>query len=177
MSLGKPLDDNMSSEKIANLNKYMSIKGHDSQNTVYGFFGPFRFLSNFHVCRVEYDGLVFGSTEAAYMYAKVPKTPELETLRQSFVNMTPSEARKLGQVVPLVQNWDNTRLSVMYDVNYAKYTGNPDLLAQLLLLKDCNLVEANWWNDTFWGECRGVGENNLGKTLMKLCADLSNENQ
>jgi predicted NAD-dependent protein-ADP-ribosyltransferase YbiA (DUF1768 family) len=37
---------------------------------------------------------------------------------------------------------------------------------------DEELVEGNWWNDTFWGVCNGVGENNLGKLLMKIRAEL-----
>jgi hypothetical protein len=30
------------------------------------------------------------------------------------------------------------------------------------------LIEGNTWGDTFWGVCNGVGENNLGKTLMNV---------
>jgi predicted NAD-dependent protein-ADP-ribosyltransferase YbiA (DUF1768 family) len=30
------------------------------------------------------------------------------------------------------------------------------------------LVEGNWWGDVFWGVCKGVGSNHLGKLLMKL---------
>ena len=30
------------------------------------------------------------------------------------------------------------------------------------------LIEENWWNDTFWGVCRGVGKNHLGQILMKI---------
>jgi predicted NAD-dependent protein-ADP-ribosyltransferase YbiA (DUF1768 family) len=30
------------------------------------------------------------------------------------------------------------------------------------------LVEGNWWGDTFWGVCKGVGENHLGRLLMKI---------
>ena len=30
------------------------------------------------------------------------------------------------------------------------------------------LVEGNYWGDTFWGVCRGEGENKLGKLLMQV---------
>jgi predicted NAD-dependent protein-ADP-ribosyltransferase YbiA (DUF1768 family) len=30
------------------------------------------------------------------------------------------------------------------------------------------LIEGNWWGDTYWGVCNGVGENHLGKLLMKI---------
>ena len=32
---------------------------------------------------------------------------------------------------------------------------------------DVELIEGNEWSDTFWGVCRGQGENWLGKILMK----------
>lgn len=30
------------------------------------------------------------------------------------------------------------------------------------------LVEGNNWNDTYWGVCKGVGENHLGKILIRI---------
>ena len=30
------------------------------------------------------------------------------------------------------------------------------------------LIEKNWWNDTYWGECQGRGFNFLGKYLMEI---------
>jgi predicted NAD-dependent protein-ADP-ribosyltransferase YbiA (DUF1768 family) len=37
-----------------------------------------------------------------------------------------------------------------------------------LLLKtfDKELIETNYWNDCYWGVCRGVGLNKLGIILM-----------
>lgn len=35
------------------------------------------------------------------------------------------------------------------------------------------LIEGNTWGDTFWGVCRGKGENNLGKILMRLRSELA----
>ena len=29
------------------------------------------------------------------------------------------------------------------------------------------IVEGNYWGDTFWGVCKGKGDNRLGKILMK----------
>lgn len=37
------------------------------------------------------------------------------------------------------------------------------------------LVEGNNWNDTFWGVCRGRGENNLGRILMKVRSEVKTE--
>jgi len=45
---------------------------------------------------------------------------------------------------------------------------NPLLRAMLLATEDAVLVEGNTWNDTFWGVCRGRGENWLGRILMQV---------
>ena len=33
---------------------------------------------------------------------------------------------------------------------------------------DQELVEGNEWGDVFWGVCKGVGDNHLGKLLMEF---------
>jgi len=45
------------------------------------------------------------------------------------------------------------------------------LLGSLLATGTEELIEGNKHNDTFWGVCAGVGENNLGKLLMRVRAD------
>ena len=45
---------------------------------------------------------------------------------------------------------------------------HPDLLAMLLATGDMELVEDNDWDDTYWGVCNGLGQNHLGKLLMKI---------
>lgn len=34
------------------------------------------------------------------------------------------------------------------------------------------LIEGNYWHDTYWGVCEGVGENHLGKLLMEIRNEL-----
>jgi len=43
---------------------------------------------------------------------------------------------------------------------------------QLIDTGDEELVESNTWNDTYWGVCRGIGQNHLGKLLMKVRSKL-----
>ena len=38
----------------------------------------------------------------------------------------------------------------------------------LLETGDAYLEETNYWKDTYWGKCNGVGLNNLGEMLMKI---------
>jgi len=35
------------------------------------------------------------------------------------------------------------------------------------------LIEGNTWGDTFWGVSGVIGQNNLGKILMKIREELS----
>lgn len=51
---------------------------------------------------------------------------------------------------------------------------NPELREKLLSTSDAELVEGNTWHDNVWGNCNCPrcieieGQNNLGKTLMKI---------
>ena len=40
--------------------------------------------------------------------------------------------------------------------------------SSILIEVQQELVEGNTWGDKVWGVCDGVGENNLGKTLMRI---------
>jgi predicted NAD-dependent protein-ADP-ribosyltransferase YbiA (DUF1768 family) len=39
---------------------------------------------------------------------------------------------------------------------------NFELCKKLLATGEEELVEGNYWNDTYWGVCKGIGENHLG---------------
>ena len=135
---------------------------------IYGFFGEFRFLSNFHLAKVELDGMIFPSTEHAYQAAKIL---DLEA-REVFQTLsTPREARQLGQRVQCRSDWDQVKYSVMYDLNCQKYASNP-LRQKLIDTGNLSLEETNTWGDNYWGVCDGVGQNNLGRILMAIREDL-----
>lgn len=44
---------------------------------------------------------------------------------------------------------------------------DPVLMTKLTNVKG-EIVEDNYWGDTFWGRCNGSGQNNLGKILMEI---------
>ena len=60
------------------------------------FEGEFYFLSNFCPFPVEYEGLHYLSTEAAYQAAK---TEDME-LRKKFCHLSAKDAKKLGRQIP-----------------------------------------------------------------------------
>ena len=133
--------------------------------TVRGFFDEYRFLSNFFPCEIEYKGLIFKSSEALYMAHKSGDDADLP----KFAEITKAgDAKRVGRTVTLQPNWDQIKFGVMENVLRLKFDQNPKLKEKLLATGDKELVEFNTWGDKIWGVCDGVGENHLGKLLMKL---------
>ena len=138
-------------------------------NAILGFFGDYRWLSNFHLSPVEYEGQIYPSVENAFQAAKVVKRD-----RDAFLTCTPSEAKKLGSQVDMnypVKYWDVIRTVIMYQLIKSKYN-LPAMGVQLLATKGKYLEETNWWNDTFWGVCRGKGANAMGYLTMRAREEL-----
>lgn len=127
------------------------------------FRGIFRFLSNFAEVKITIEGMTFNSTEAAY---QALKTEDL-SIRSKFVSLSANEAKKFGQTIPLRKDWDQIKNIIMFKVNFQKFSQEP-YKTLLKRTNDSHLVEGNTWEDTYWGVCNGVGENNLGKTLMSI---------
>lgn len=137
---------------------------------IYGFFGDYRFLSNYHLIDIEIDGIVYPSSEHAYM---AQKTLDEEIRRHIATLPHPADAKKFGQLITLRPDWNGYRLEAMRRVLDVKF--KDDVLAQKLLeTGNLYLEETNDWGDVFWGFCGGVGKNMLGKTLMAIRSDLRN---
>lgn len=133
-----------------------------------GFEGEYRYLSNFWPCLVEFEDIVYNCSEGAYQAAK---TLDLN-LRREFQLLDGSKSKKLGRKIQIREDWDGVKLDVMYTICKNKFLSNSDLKHKLLSTQDAYLEETNWWNDKFWGVCKGVGENHLGKILMKIRQEL-----
>lgn len=131
-----------------------------------GFFGRYRFLSNFEVAPCTVDGYTYMSSEHAYMAQKTHEVYYKEELANNITLC--SEARKFGQTIPLREDWNEARYESMLKVLQAKFFQNPRLAAELLDTGDKILEETNYWKDTYWGVCNGIGESNLGKALMEV---------
>lgn len=139
-------------------------------NGVEGFRGEFRFLSNFWPARVRVSGVVYPTVEHAFVACK---TLDLEARLRVAACTSPGEAKRLGRTVALRPGWDGMRLEVMRELLRVKFRRGSVLAGRLLATGDAELVEVNEWNDRFWGVCRGVGENHLGRLLMEVRAGLA----
>lgn len=128
-----------------------------------GFFGEYRYMSNFHLSPVVFDGVTYPCVENAFQAAK---TFDLEQ-RKPFVTLEPGQAKRAGRKVQLREDWEQVKDSVMEDLVRQKFS-QKELKDKLLATGDTYLEETNWWKDTYWGVCNGIGKNTLGKILMKV---------
>jgi len=133
------------------------------------FTGEYRWLSNFWLQPVEYEGTLYPSVEHAYQAAK---SFDIET-RERFqdIMLKPGEAKRLGRRVNIRSDWEQVKLQVMLELLRKKFS-DPGLKAKLLATAGQQLIEGNHWNDTFWGVCNGKGQNQLGRLIMQVRAEL-----
>jgi len=78
--------------------------------------------------------------------------------------------------VQLPADWEQRKLDVMRDLIRRKFE-NPLLRAMLLATEDATLIEGNTWNDTFYGVCKGVGQNWLGRIIMEVRDECRRESE
>ena len=128
------------------------------------FEGPNRFLSNFWPCEVRYDGWAYPSVEHAYQAAKFTD-PEKRAKIQAAT--TAQAAKKIGRTKGIRADWDDVKFGIMRDLLQQKFEQGSANATQLLATGDEQLVEGNWWGDTYWGVCKGKGKNHLGNLLMQ----------
>lgn len=131
------------------------------------FQGEYRWLSNFWV----YDTVRGLSVEHHYQAAKATN---YEDYLRIMAAENAYEAKQLGKpidkggILVVRSDWNDVRLILMEQFTREKYATNNVLKQKLLNTKGMLLIEGNKWGDTFWGVCNGVGENNLGKIIMKV---------
>lgn len=137
------------------------------------FVGQYAFLSNFYEASVWVDKQRYLTVEHAYQAAKTLDEQSKKLIREA---KTPAIAKNLGKAVTLRPDWDDVKVEVMTALVRQKFQ-SPFLRAMLLKTGDRELIEGNYFNDKFWGFClkKNVGENWLGKILMKIREELKTE--
>lgn len=146
-----------------------AIVQHDEQ-FIKGFFYNYRFLSNMDSpAPVFYNGIQYNSSENAYQAQKTLNEREREHIATLTPYQSKSYAQKFNNERP---DWHTIKRAIMYDIVWLKFDTNMRLRLQLKATKDKYLEETNYWGDSFWGVCNGVGMNNLGNILMEVRAKL-----
>jgi len=137
------------------------------------FEGRYFFLSNFFEIPVYYEGISYPSSEHAFQAGKT-NNPQ-ERLRIA-AELTPAKAKRAGRGLVLRPDWEDVKNNVMEEVLREKFR-YPHMKNELLATEDEELIEGNWWGDTYWGVSNGIGENHLGKILMKLRQEFREEDE
>ena len=129
------------------------------------------YLSNFYPVKVEFEGLIYPSVEAAFQAAK---TLDINK-RIEFVDKPPAESKRMGRQLRLRSDWNEVRLGIMESLVRQKFQSHPELLEKLS--KEISpLVEWNYWHDNFWGRCSCSKcqslpwTNHLGRILDRIAA-------
>jgi hypothetical protein len=158
----------------ANQNLVPEYAKHSSDK-IAGFFGPYRFLSNFWLAEVEWKGITFPSVEVAYQAAKCR---DIEVMK-SFAEVSSLESKRLGKNVEIMPDWDRKKLNIMFYLVMQKFSRHEQLRKQLIDTGNAQLEESNAWKDKFWGVSYRInhsdntwyndgGENILGNFLMNI---------
>lgn len=131
----------------------------------------YRWLSNFYLVDIRFQGKRFASVEYAYQSAKSDDKEWKKLCMEG--KLKQSKIKRQSRNIERVANWDSIKIDVMRTCLEAKFTQEP-LRTLLLETGDQSLQEGNNWGDVFWGVDleTGEGENQLGKLLMEIRAKL-----
>lgn len=135
------------------------------------FSGEYSFLSNFYDAKVTYEGLTYLNSEAAYQAQKCISQVD----KEKYTWLGTYGAKRAGRVEPLCVNWDLIKVPIMYQILKCKFEQNEDIREKLLATGDAILEEGNTWGDRIWGTVDGIGNNFLGKLLMKVREELRSQ--
>lgn len=170
------------------------------QKPILKFRQEFGYLSNFHVLKnkIHYLGYDYISVEAGYMAQKCDDI----AWKQYCSTISPhgnaqSEMKKAAYKVDLVKGFRDKQLKIMLDLLRLKFRNNPELANKLVATYPRMIMEGNVWNDRYWGatipkqnlsdnveleklyekfpQYFYVGQNYLGRLLMKVRDDLLNK--
>ena len=130
-------------------------------------------FSNFAKYPIILKGKEWPTSEHYFQGQKFEGTAHEETIRKA---KNAFSAAKLGRsLAPLPKDWDDKRVSVMFEAVQAKFTQHPELRNMLLATGDVELIE-HTRNDDFWADRGdGSGQNMLGKILMDVRAELKKQ--
>ena len=134
------------------------------------FDGEYAFLSNYSASPFRINYVLFPTMEHYFQANKADNQNDYLHIAYA---PTPGEAKRLGRKIQLRSDWEEIKDEVML-TGLRKKFANPELRNLLLATGDEELIEGNYWGDTYWGVCNGVGQNKLGKLLMQVREEIKN---
>jgi len=139
------------------------------------FKNKFKFLSNFTHSPFTINNYNFSTVEHYYQTLKAKTNKEFLYV---FNSPDPKTAKKRGRKVSLRGDWEFVKDYIMYTGVKNKFFNNNHLAESLIETDNLELIEGNYWNDTYWGVClkTNKGQNKLGKILMCVRDQLKKRN-
>ncbi len=132
---------------------------------------PFGAFSNLHRRPVEFEGIVYPTSEHAYQAGKARKDSVREWLMAAPSPSLLAMAAHGLYVWDIHPDWAKTKFQRMKSVLLAKFTQHKDLQELLLNTGESRLVESATVDSAvnrLWGEVNGKGQNKLGELLMEV---------
>jgi ribA/ribD-fused uncharacterized protein len=132
----------------------------------------------FYPVEIEMEGATYPTIEHAFQAAKSLDFAERRAVKNA---KTAGEAKRMGRKIKRRSDWFDVSLLIMEELVRQKFTRYPELKSKLLETGEATLIEGNNWNDRFYGcvydtnRNEWVGENHLGKILMKVREELKQE--
>lgn len=136
------------------------------------FNGINAFLSNFTTSPISDE---FGTYLTVEHYFQAKKAVNKEDFLLIINAPTPGKAKQLGKKITLRQDWEEVKDQIMLEGLRKKFS-IPEFKKMLLLTGDEELIEGNYWGDTYWGVSHGKGQNKLGKLLMQVREEIKGSN-
>lgn len=134
------------------------------------FDGEYAFLSNYSASPFRINYVLFPTMEHYFQANKADNQNDYLHIAYA---PTPGKAKQLGRKIQLRPDWEEIKDNVML-TGLRKKFADPELRNLLLATGDEELIEGNYWGDTYWGVCNGVGQNKLGKLLMQVREEIKN---
>lgn len=132
---------------------------------------PYGAFSNLFQRPIEFEGLVYPTSEHAYQAGKARKPAVRDWILSAPTPALAAMAAHGLYVWDVVPDWAQIKFDRMRGVLRAKFDQHPDLQELLLATGEARLVEAGTVSNAvnrLWGEVDGKGENMLGVMLMEL---------
>jgi ribA/ribD-fused uncharacterized protein len=139
------------------------------------FQGEYRWLSNFWPTEILVRGERYPSVEFAFVACKTEDPAERARVLKC---RSAGNAKRLGRTLTLRAGWDSRpgqeplKVEVIRGLLRCKFRAGSELALKLMATGEAELIEGNSWGDTWWGVCRGKGQNMLGQLLMQRREEL-----
>lgn len=128
-------------------------------------------FSNFSAHSIEFGGVLYPTAEHAFHAQKFDDNQLRSQIRSC---SSPLAAWELAREFKpnRRKDWDSVKVSVLTEIVRAKVAQHLDVKEALLATGTEEIVEVNP-NDEFWGKgADGTGQNQTGKILMRVRAEL-----